>query len=114
MAGTNDLGSFDHKIIEQNIIQLHTKVLNRKIRSLALGIPESSFSNQFEQIRKKIDAINVSLRNYADREDLMHFLDNPVKFNEDCFAPDGLHFTKDGYQLLGNCVGAAIENIFNN
>ena len=44
----------------------------------------------------------------------MHFLDNPVKFNNDCFAPDGLHFTKDGYQLLGNCVGAEIEKIFSN
>eukprot|EP00090_Calanus_glacialis_P036062 TRINITY_DN61512_c0_g1_i1.p1 TRINITY_DN61512_c0_g1~~TRINITY_DN61512_c0_g1_i1.p1 ORF type:complete len:158 (-),score=39.02 TRINITY_DN61512_c0_g1_i1:2-475(-) len=113
MAGTNDLGSVETEKIEENLLKLHKKVHERDIKTLAIGIPESGFSNQAAGLSEKREKINNCLRNKAlTLKSQMHFMENPVKFNKDNFASDGLHFSKAGYEVLGNNVRTKIEEIF--
>ena len=113
MAGTNDLGSVDRNKIEENLLVLHKKVHEKNIPTLALGIPESSFANQSKGMSEKREKINKYLQSEAIAGASMHFLENPVKFNKDNFALDGLHFSKLGYEVLGYNVAKKIEEIYN-
>jgi len=111
MAGTNDLGTVDGDNIEKNLLVLHKKVHERGISTIAIGIPESGFTNQIKGIGEKRENINKWLESEAigGSSSKMYFLENPVKFNTDNFAPDGLHFSKRGYEVLGDYVTKKIE-----
>ena len=112
MAGTNDLGSaVDVGKIEENILNLHNKVHERQIQTLAIGIPESEFCKRIADGEKKRQRINKRLQNEALASEHMHFVENPVKFNRDNFAVDGLHFSKVGYEILGNFIGENLDKI---
>ena len=112
MAGTNDLGSaVDVGKIEENILNLHNKVHERQINTLAIGIPESDFCKRVGIGEKKRKSVNKRLQNEALECERMHFVENPVKFNRDNFAVDGLHFSKVGYEVLGNFIGANLDMI---
>ena len=136
MAGTNDLGhGFEKEVIflpnvlksvrkctnfvpqlsitlskeiVDNIIKLIQVCKDHSVqRILSVGIPDSAFVARVQEARKKRDAINNGLKEYASStEGFVTYKNSPVRYDSasESFDPDGLHFSPKGYREFSDGI----------
>ena len=132
LVGTNDIGTFTSTSIGADfdvgeaispILKLHQACLeslddngDQTLRTIALGIPTSLWQEMNSDAARLRVAMNDRLRKFADANERVTYVDFPFSFQRGSpnWSPDGLHFSPEGYQLLGHslstAVGAIIES----
>ena len=122
LAGTNDLGYAEAQPILDNIIQLHQVCLtNGVVHTIAIGIPPSAFQFMYADAAAKADTINRGLAQYCEsHKDQSTYVPFPFSFRSEDFrtndlsspwAPDGLHCSPRGYQILGESLAPVVNEI---
>ena len=126
LAGTNDLAyqpSTDSNPtnILNSIICLHKISHDLNVPTLAVGIPPSGWQAQSSHARKLATDINLGLKDYCDsiRDNQATFIEFPIStftrepLNDlnNVWAPDGLHFSPHGYQVMGKGFTNAVLDI---
>mmetsp|Transcript_9248 Transcript_9248/g.11671 ORF Transcript_9248/g.11671 Transcript_9248/m.11671 type:complete len:238 (-) Transcript_9248:169-882(-) len=118
LAGTNDLAycanESDCGTILESIVSIH-KIANEKgIPSLALSIPPSGWQVQSSEAGRFATIINEKLENWANNEKLTTFVPFPIStFDRSTgdWAPDGLHFSPQGYAHIGERLATVVKEI---
>jgi lysophospholipase L1-like esterase len=113
-AGTNDLGSVSSDKIAENILNLHKYVLEKGVKSVLITLPENECDSMYDFYSEKRKKVNEILRREAENIQNLAVcdLDKLIKYNSinkserKKYWDDHLHFTAEGYDLIG-------ENIFN-
>jgi lysophospholipase L1-like esterase len=115
LAGTNDLGYSDQPMpIVQSILALHQLCYDEGVRhTIALGIPSSGYQSVNQPASMVAQTINNELAGFAQREPRATFVPFPFDYQQgdDKWAPDGLHFSPAGYQVLGTSLAPTVEFI---
>jgi lysophospholipase L1-like esterase len=132
LAGTNDLAyENDPSIIFNNVKDIHEIAHSNGCKTIALGIPPSGWqiqdSNKVGAIAYKV---NEKLQSWCscDSDDsstaissspttkMATYVPFPIKeFDRDSglWAPDGLHFSPEGYKTIGESLSPIVANILN-
>jgi len=130
LAGTNDIpgllrsadassGGLDEdamveplaKQLFANLMQLHQAALKAgAVRTIALGIPTSAYQAKNSVAFTLVQHVNHHLRHNIKNENIV-FMDFPfnIEHHGDYFAPDGLHFTLEGYQSMGAALAPIVH-----
>jgi lysophospholipase L1-like esterase len=115
LAGTNDLAYSDQPMpILQSILALHQICYDEGVRhTIALGIPPSGYQSVNLPASVVVQTINNELAGFAQREPRATFVPFPFDYQpgDDKWAPDGLHFSPAGYQVLGMSLAPNVESI---
>ena len=109
MAGTNDLGhGYESQDITANLHKIYETIKSNNVdHVLAIGIPDSAFLKHSEEVEAKRDAVNGAIEAYAeDSKGFATYMDCPIKYTEgtNLYEGGGLHFTKEGYELLAENI----------
>ena len=116
LAGTNDMGygkSADE--ITANLKLLHNVCLDYGVpKTLAIGIPPSGYQSQNEAAAALASTVSANLE-ALEEDPRVTFVPFPFEYERDGdnWYPDGLHFSKTGYKLLGESLAPAVEKILN-
>jgi len=115
LAGTNDLAYVEQvQPILEAILAMHQLCYDEGVQhTIALGIPSSGYQSVNQPVSLLAESINTELANFAQREPRATFVPFPFAFSDgdDKWAPDGLHFTPHGYQVLGSALAPTVESI---
>ena len=117
LAGTNDLGHHrSPSDIVTDLIQLHTLCHKEGIaHTIALAVPSSAFQTKFPEYAEKARKINRGLRKYCEEEsnEKATYVSFPFGWepNDERWSRDGLHFSKQGYQVLAESLAPVVESI---
>ncbi|KAK4034061.1 SGNH hydrolase-type esterase domain-containing protein [Parachaetomium inaequale] len=119
LGGTNDLGmGFSPEQIFESLQEVWNVPLAHKCKVLALTVPEAGIKGKIrERIDAKRDKLNALIKGYK-REGFHVFdLNKAVPYwsmtetDRAKYWDDHLHFTPDGYDLIGNKVGMALVSL---
>ena len=122
MAGTNDLGSpAPPKEVVSNLASLHTICHELGAASVAIGVPEGSFSVRGAPLSGKRQEVNRLLRDWAEstsRGDADSSspscsyvnMASEVPFADESphWEPDGLHLSPEGSRHFGRVIASKI------
>ncbi len=116
LAGTNDLAfETSSETIAKSIVDLHTAAHQEGVHTLALSIPPSGWQKQSTEARNLAQEVNQSLKVYAENNvEKMTFTNFPIQEFDPTsgfWAPDGLHFSPQGYAYIGNQLALPVKNI---
>ncbi|KAK3363119.1 SGNH hydrolase-type esterase domain-containing protein [Lasiosphaeria hispida] len=116
LGGTNDIAySIKPEDIFEKLKQVWEVPLRRKSKVLALTVPEAGVFR--EQLNARRTALNDLIKGY--KRDGFHVFDlhSAVPYfamsaqDQERYWDDGVHFTSDGYDLIGNKVGISLVSI---
>jgi lysophospholipase L1-like esterase len=116
LAGTNDMG-YGYKADEifDNLVKLHELCISKGVlRTLAIGIPPSAYQSSVGKAAELAAAVNKHLRQYSQQhEDRTAFMEFPFAYEQNGanWNADGLHFSQQGYQLLGESLAPVVGRI---
>jgi lysophospholipase L1-like esterase len=130
LAGTNDLAyEDDSSIILDNIKGIHEIAHSHGCKTIALGIPPSGWQVQdSNKVGAVAYEVNEKLQSWCCDSDsgdssiafscstMVTYVPFPIKeFDRDSglWAPDGLHFSPEGYKTIGESLSPIIANILN-
>ena len=115
LAGTNDMGhGFDKDEISSNLYKMHELCLENQVpHTIAIGIPPSGYQARVPQAAELAQSINQNLKAYCDRSSTCTFVDFPFQYERDGanWYADGLHFSRKGYQVLGEALVPTVESV---
>lgn len=119
LAGTNDLAyEKNPDIVFKDIKSIHDVAHGRNIHTLAIGVPDSAWQQQSVETANVAREVNAKLQEWSDtHSDLVDYEPFPIaKFdpNSGYWAPDGLHFSPQGYQYLGENIAPKVTTILSN
>ena len=102
------------------VLRLHQACLDsvddcgdQTLQTIALGIPTSAWQEVNSDAAQLCTAMNERLRKFADANERVAYVDFPFSFQRGSpnWSPDGLHFSPDGYQLLGQSLSTVVKGI---
>jgi lysophospholipase L1-like esterase len=107
LAGTNDLGyAMDEERVLRPIRALHEMAWREGVpHTLAIALPPSGYQSQVLEAASLATTINQKLQEFCHASHGRGiFVPFPFEYerNGNHWAPDGLHFSPEGYQVLGN------------
>ena len=115
LAGTNDLGLVpDARNIIHNIKLLHQACWEHEVEhTIAIGIPSSGYQSMVPEAAQKAQTVNNALASSWSGSHAITFAPFPFGFapNDDRWSPDGLHFSPNGYKILGESLAPIVEQI---
>eukprot|EP00547_Thalassionema_nitzschioides_P000453 CAMPEP_0194204968 /NCGR_PEP_ID=MMETSP0156-20130528/4349_1 /TAXON_ID=33649 /ORGANISM="Thalassionema nitzschioides, Strain L26-B" /LENGTH=207 /DNA_ID=CAMNT_0038931115 /DNA_START=165 /DNA_END=788 /DNA_ORIENTATION=- len=115
LAGTNDLAyGTDCQIILNSITGMHDIVHAKGGKTIALSIPPSGWQAKSNSARSLANSVNDKLESWAKENDKTTFTPFPIQEfdrNSGFWSPDGLHFSPDGYQKIGESLTPIVANI---
>lgn len=123
LCGTNDIAyqppsDTDPTKIFKSIIKLHEMAHELEIPTLAVSIPPSGWQTRSDHAKNLASDINDCLNEYCmSSENKAIFIPFPIssfgKYDDgdDVWAPDGLHFSPRGYQVLGEGLANPVQKI---
>ena len=129
LAGTNDIGTYTSTSIGEDfdvdeavspVLRLHQACLDsvddcgdQTLQTIALGIPTSAWQEVNSDAARLCIEMNERLRKFADANERVTYVDFPFSFQRGSpnWSPDGLHFSPDGYQLLGQSLSTVVKGI---
>eukprot|EP00640_Fibrocapsa_japonica_P000241 CAMPEP_0113936786 /NCGR_PEP_ID=MMETSP1339-20121228/3584_1 /TAXON_ID=94617 /ORGANISM="Fibrocapsa japonica" /LENGTH=241 /DNA_ID=CAMNT_0000939337 /DNA_START=54 /DNA_END=779 /DNA_ORIENTATION=+ /assembly_acc=CAM_ASM_000762 len=118
LAGTNDLAyETDGQAILDSITGMHCIAHSKGCKTMALGIPSSAWQMQSNSARSVAKQVNSNLESWAEENKSMTtFVPFPIEgFNTESgfWAPDGLHFSPDGYKEMGESLVPYVADVLN-
>ena len=135
LAGTNDLGyNTESGPIVRALTGLHELAHDLEVPTIAVGIPPSAYQAQQSEAAELAIAVNRELRAWCLQRGEMvpwrrefaggkvvktggvsgpfaMYVDNPItawRRDDGLWAPDGLHFSPEGYAKLGEGLAAVV------
>lgn len=115
LAGTNDLAyNSDAASITESVVALHKVCFDEQVpHTLAVGIPSSGYQSMNQEAADLAQAVNDGLQAYCQSEPRATFAPFPFPFsrNDEKWASDGLHFSAEGYRVLGTSLAPVVEQI---
>eukprot|EP00531_Pseudo-nitzschia_arenysensis_P007829 CAMPEP_0116138032 /NCGR_PEP_ID=MMETSP0329-20121206/12557_1 /TAXON_ID=697910 /ORGANISM="Pseudo-nitzschia arenysensis, Strain B593" /LENGTH=245 /DNA_ID=CAMNT_0003632971 /DNA_START=76 /DNA_END=813 /DNA_ORIENTATION=+ len=124
LAGTNDLAhNPSSESIFNSIREIHELALDKGCtQTLALGIPPSGWQAHSEQARELAASVNQQLESWAtttstttsttsSTTNYMPFPISTFDRSSNLWSVDGLHFSKEGYEYLGNALAPIVTEI---
>lgn len=119
LAGTNDLAyETNPDTIFNSIKAIHEIAHNRNIHTLALGVPDSAWQRQSVETAKVASEVNMKLQEWSGAisvpSDFEPFPIQTFDPSSGYWAPDGLHFSPQGYQYLGERVAPKVTTMLSN
>lgn len=116
LAGTNDLGYtyMPELEIADSVIGLHRQCHAEGVpHTVAIGIPPSAYQAKVAKAARRAATINEALMQYCKSEPKATFVPFPFGFDrdDDKWAPDGLHFSSKGYEVLGIRLAPVVQKI---
>jgi len=114
LAGTNDLGyNSESTPIVQAVCGLHEIAHALDVPTIAVGIPPSAYQAKQSEAAELANMVNRELRAWSlDRPELCCFVEHPVASwseGDARWAPDGLHFSPEGYRALGEGLAGVVR-----
>jgi lysophospholipase L1-like esterase len=127
LVGTNDVGKMGISerydgvtLIVESIADLYKRALSCadeeiSFRILALGIPGSAWQEKMPVAAEMVANINKSLRDKSSRVSMIDYVEFPFSYespnNESIWGEDGLHLSKNGYEMLGKELAIDVKSI---
>lgn len=115
LAGTNDLGYHQADEIATNVQQLNQVPYAVGVpRTLVLSVPPSGYQANNENAAKRAGRVNDLLEDFTSKEDRATFTASvpfPFERGGENWAPDTLHFSPRGYQVMGESLAPMVEQI---
>ena len=129
LAGTNDIGFLTSSMTSgsapdvdeavEPIVTLHKACLDitkgeHKIRTLAVGIPGSTWQQMNSSASKLAYDMNSSIQEFAQSypDGLVSYTDFPFLYDKnELWCPDGLHLSPKGYARLGKDLAPIVAKI---
>ena len=115
LAGSNDLAyTTDSSAIVENIVALHKLCYGENVpHTLAIGIPPSGYQSVNAEAAALTQRVNMELKDYCQSEPRATFMPFPFQFasGDEKWASDGLHFSPEGYRVLGVSLVPVVEQI---
>jgi len=115
LAGTNDLGyAVDARPIFNDIQILHRESHGEGVPTAAVGIPPSAWQRSNADAANMAATVNTSLKEWCDATPMATFVPCPIDMStvgNELWSFDGLHFSKAGFQALGEGLAPSIANI---
>ena len=116
LAGTNDLGyEVSSDPIINSIKKLHEVAHEEGVSTLAVSIPPSAWQSANDEASKLALQTNEALKEWCNGCSMAYYASFPINAhkgsNDPNFAPDGLHFSPDGYKVLGDGLADAVYNV---
>lgn len=117
LAGTNDMAH--HSTADQiaaNVRSLHEVSYENGVpRTLAIGIPPSGYQSQVPSAAALAVEINGKLEQFVSQEVKASYIAPPFPFKRGGahWAPDTLHFSPRGYQVLADSLAPVVDQILN-
>ena len=113
LAGTNDLGYHaESGPIVQALCGLHELAHDLSVPTLAVGIPPSAYQAQQSEAAELANAVNRELRTWCLASgEMAQYVDQPISTwsrDDGLWAPDGLHFSPEGYRTLGEGLAGVV------
>lgn len=117
LAGTNDLAyETNPDTIFRDIKAIHEIAHDRSIHTLAIGVPDSAWQRQSVETANVAKEVNAKLQEWSIVNTVpVDFEPFPIgKFDPSngLWAPDGLHFSPQGYKYLGENIAPKVTEIF--
>jgi len=118
LGGTNDLGlGLKPEDIFAKLQEVWDIPLRRKSKVLALTVPEVGIERGKERMDARRNKLNDLIKGY--KKDGFHVFDlhaavpffDMSESDQTAFWDDGVHFTPDGYNLIGNKVGMGLVKL---
>lgn len=118
LGGTNDLAyNIKPEEIFNHLKDVYDAPLRRKTKVLALTVPEAGVEKYRERLGARRNELNDLIKGYK-RENFHVFdLHSAIPYfamsqtDRERYWDDPIHFTSDGYDLIGNKVGIALVSI---
>ena len=82
--------------------------------TVAIGIPSSAFQAKIAAASQLVDQVNDNLQYYAAQHAAICTYQRfpfPYQLNGENWSPDGLHFSPQGYQVLGEALAPTVQKI---
>ncbi|KAK4153553.1 SGNH hydrolase-type esterase domain-containing protein [Chaetomidium leptoderma] len=119
LGGTNDLGiGFEVEDIFESLKEVWEVPLSNKCKVLALTVPEAGVNGRMrERIDAKRNKLNDLIKGYKREGFHVYDLHKHVPYwsmteaDREKYWDDLVHFTPDGYDLIGNKVGIALVSL---
>lgn len=115
LAGTNDLAyTEDPTDITNNVLALHAICHEEGVKhTLAVGIPSSGYQSMNNAAASLAQMVNNELKEYCQTEYRATFVPFPFEYarDDEKWAYDGLHFSAEGYRVLGLSLAPIVEQI---
>lgn len=115
LAGTNDLAyESDSQIILDSITDIHDVAHLKGCNTIALSVPPSAWQAQSDSAKALANDLNVKLESWANKSSMATFVPFPIQEfdrNSGDWATDGLHFSAEGYQKIGESLAPIVENV---
>jgi lysophospholipase L1-like esterase len=117
LAGTNDMGfGFGEHEIMENILKLHQVCYDEGVpRTIAVEIPPSGYQSVNADAARVATSINSNLKKFChDNKERATYHTFPFPFEKDGenWDADTLHFSRKGYQTLGeSLVDVVMESL---
>lgn len=113
LAGTNDLGyNSESAPMLQAVCGLHEIAHKLGVPTVAVGIPPSAYQAHQSEAAELAASFNRELKHWCSgRAELVAYVDHPIKQwrrDDGLWAPDGLHFSKEGYRVLGEGLASVV------
>jgi lysophospholipase L1-like esterase len=115
LAGTNDMAY--HRTADQivaNVRTLHQVSYENGVpRTLAIGVPPSGYQSRDPSAAALAAEINGKLEQFVSEEVKASYIASPFPFERggENWAPDTLHFSPRGYQVLADSLAPVVEQI---
>lgn len=111
IGGTNDLGwGISEEKITENIKTLHKRSRNADIISIGATIPPIRQEQSSPRYNRRKVSLNEKITNFFTNNeipyaDLYHGMaNNKGNLRKECAYSDGLHFTAEGYRVMGRVL----------
>jgi lysophospholipase L1-like esterase len=115
LAGTNDMAH--HSSADGIVANIHTlhqvSYENGVPRTLAIGIPPSGYQSHVSSAAALAAEINGKMEQFVSGEVKASYIASPFPFEKggENWAPDTLHFSQRGYQVMGESLAPVVEQI---
>lgn len=116
LAGTNDLAyEPEPQPIFDAITGIHKIAHTKGCNTIAMSIPRSAWQDQSESASLLANDVNSKLESWAgENESLVSYVPFPIQEfdrKSDFWSPDGLHFSKKGYEKIGESLVPHVASI---
>ena len=116
LAGTNDMAyESNAQVTVESILKLHSICHEEKVpHTIAIGVPPSAYQTMNADAAALNLAINEGLMEYcAQNPKSMTFVPFPFQYehNGANWSTDGLHFSQEGYKLLGESLTPTVGQV---